>query len=129
MNFEIIAFIIVFAPLFWIETFKQEKLKDNKVFLRCLLLSIFVMAFGIVYEYKLTNMEKSFVYFFSQMTFIFVILYKLIRIPYFKIYNREPEIADPPEKWIDIIPTIIICTGVLLLPFIIDSYIIQKILD
>ena len=129
MNFEIIAFIVVLVPFFWVLMFKQEKLKNDNVFLRYLLLSILVMGFGILYEYELTNMEKSMVYFISQMTFIFVVLYKIIRIPYYLIFKREPEISEYPEKWIDYIPTLIVALGTLILPFLIDTFIIQKIIE
>ncbi|AUC80626.1 hypothetical protein CW733_00135 [Lacinutrix sp. Bg11-31] len=63
------------------------------------------------------------------MTLIFLILFKIIRIPYYLIFKREPEINQYPEKLIDIIPTLIVVMGTLILPFLIDSIIIQKIME
>jgi len=129
MNLEVIVFVVAIVPFFWVVIFKQDKLKDNQVFLKCLMWTSLAVIFGIAYEYPLTVGTKSYVYYISQMGFIFVILYKLIRIPYYRIYNREPEIADPTERWIDIIPTVIVFTGTLILPFLIDEMIVQKIME
>ena len=96
--------------------------------MKYLLISIGVLVFGILYDHYFAKDNKSLVYFGSQMTLIFLILYKLIRIPYYLIYKREPEISRVPEKKIDIIPTLIVLTGTMVLPFLIDSLIIQKML-
>ena len=63
------------------------------------------------------------------MTLIFLILFKIVRIPYYLIFKREPEINRNPEKWIDIIPTLIVVIGTVVLPLLIDSMIIKKLAE
>ena len=92
------------------------------------MISIGILIFGIVYEHYFVTANKSLVYFGSQMTLIFIILYKIIRIPYYWIFKREPEINQYPEQRIDIIPTLIVVMGTVILPFLIDSMIIQRIM-
>lgn len=87
MNFDIIIYFIFFIPLFWVMVFDQQKLKNKNVFLKHLLISIGVLVAGILYNHYFAKENKSFAYFGSQMTLIFLILYKLIRIPYYMIYN------------------------------------------
>lgn len=128
MNFDLIVYFVFFIPLLWIVIFDQQNLKYKNVFTKYLLISIGVLVLGILYDFLLAKENKSLVYFSSQMTFTFLLLYKLIRIPYYLIFKREPEISKMPENKIDIIPTLIITAGTLALPFIIDTYIIQKIL-
>lgn len=128
MDIDKIIYFLLFIPLLWLLIFDQQKLKNRTIFLKYLLISIGVLVFGILYNHYFAKGNKSLVYFGSQMTLIFLILYKLIRIPYYLIYQREPEISKVPEKNIDIIPTLIVLTGTMILPFLIDSLIIQKIL-
>ena len=129
MDIEKIIYFLLFIPFLWLLIFDQQKLKRKKVFLKYLLISIGILILGIVYEHYFTTADKSLVYFGSQMTLIFLILYKIIRIPYYWIFKREPEINQYPEKRIDIIPTLIVVMGTVLLPFLIDSMIIQKIME
>ena len=129
MNIEKIIYFLLFIPFLWLLIFDQQKLKLKKVFLKYLLISIGILILGIVYEHFFTADNKSLVYFGSQMTLIFIILYKIIRIPYYWIFKREPEINQYSEKKIDIIPTLIVVMGTVLLPFLIDSIIIQKIME
>lgn len=128
MEIDKIIYFILFIPFLWLLIFDQQKLKNKNVFLKYLLISIGVLLFGILYDHYLAKDNKSLVYFGSQMTLIFLLLYKLIRIPYYLIYKKEPEISRFPEKKIDIIPTLIILAGTMVLPFLIDGLIIQKIL-
>ena len=96
--------------------------------MKYLLISIGVMVFGIMYDHYFVKDSRSLVYFGSQVPLIFLILYTIIRIPYYLIFKREPEISQYPEKLIDIIPTLIVVTGTVILPFLIDSMIIQKVI-
>ncbi len=128
MNIDLIIHFIFFIPLLWIAIFEQQNLKYKNIFLKYLIISFGVIFLGILYDTFLAKENKSIVYFSSQMTLTFLLLYKLIRIPYYLIFKREPEISKLPKNKIDIIPTLIITTGTLGLPFIIDTYIIQKIL-
>lgn len=129
MNIEKIIYFLLFIPFLWLLIFDQQNLKLKKVFLKYLLISIGILILGIVYEHFFTAANKSLVYFGSQMTLIFIILYKIIRIPYYWIFKREPEINKHSEKKIDIIPTLIVVIGTVLLPFLIDNMIIQKIME
>ncbi len=128
MDIDKIIYFLLFIPFLWLLIFDQQKLKNRTVFLKYLLISIGVLIFGMLYDHYFAKDNKSLGYFGSQMTLIFLILYKLIRIPYYLIYKREPEISRVPEKKIDIIPTLIVLTGTMVLPFLIDSLIIQKML-
>ena len=125
---EILIYILLFFPFLWLLMFDQQKLNRNNVFIRYLMISIAILVFGVVYDNFIANGTKSLVYFGSQMTLIFLVLYKIIRVPYYMIYKREPEISRSPNKRIDIIPTLIIITGTMILPFLIDSIIVQKIM-
>jgi hypothetical protein len=91
------------------------------------MISIGVLILGVLYDIFLAKENKSIVYFGSQMTITFLLLYKIIRIPYYLIFKREPEISKMPKNKIDIIPTLIISAGTMSLPFLIHTYIIQKI--
>jgi hypothetical protein len=88
-----------------------------------------MVVIGILYEFYFKTSDESYVYFFSQMPIIFLIVSKGIRIPYCKIYKREPEISRHPEKNIDIIPSIIVIMGCAILPFLIDLYIIRNVFN
>lgn len=127
MNLDLIMHFIFFIPLL-ILGFNHKKLKYKDIFLKYLLISIGVLFLGILYDNFLAKETKSIVYYSSQMTITFLLLYKIIRIPYYLIFKREPEISKMPENKIDIIPTIIITIGTMALPFIIDIHIIQKII-
>ena len=124
MIIDKVIYFLLFIPLLWIVIFDQEKLKYRSVFFKYLLISIIILIIGILYQKYANTEDKSLVYFGSQMTLIFLILFKIVRIPYYLIFKREPEINQYPEKWIDIIPTLIVLIGTILLPFLIDSLIV-----
>ena len=125
---ETIIYILLFFPFLWLLMFDQQKLNRDYIFIKYLMISIVILIFGIVYDNFIANGSKSLVYFGSQMTLIFLVLYKIIRVPYYMIFKREPEISRTPDKKIDIIPTLFIFAGTMILPFLIDSMIVQKIL-
>ena len=129
MDFDTIIYLILFIPLFRIIVFDQHNLNDKRVFIKYLLISIVILIFGIVNQYYSETTDKALVYFGSQMTFIFLILFKLVRTLYYLIYKREPEITRTPEFKIDFIVTFIVFMGTIMLPFIIDAYIVQKIME
>ncbi len=120
---------ILSIPFFWVFLFDHQNLKKRSVFINYLLISIVDLFFGISYDYFYVENENSFVYFTSQMSLIFIILYKLIRIPYYQIFRREPEISKYPKYLIDIVPTLIVLTGTIILPFLIKDFIVKKILN
>ena len=129
MNIDKVIYFLLFIPFLWIIIFDQEKLKYRTVFFKYLLISIGILIIGIVYQKYSDTEDKFLVYFGSQMTLIFLILFKIVRIPYYLIFKREPEINRNPEKWIDIIPTLIVVIGTVVLPLLIDSMIIKKLAE
>ncbi|MEP1487241.1 MAG: hypothetical protein ABJK28_02305 [Algibacter sp.] len=129
MNIDKVIYFLLFIPFFWILVFDQEKLKYQTVFIKYLIISIGILIIGILYQkYSLTE-DKFLVYIGSQMTLIFLILFKIVRIPYYLIFKREPEINRNPEKWIDIIPTLIVIIGTIALPLLLDSIIFKKLTE
>ena len=105
--------------------FDQDELTKKKQLFLYLMVGILSWGIGIIYFHFSTTEEKWFVYFGSQMTFYFVISYNLVAIPYREIFKRNPEISQGPTKLIDIIPTIIVTIGVILIPLLIDVYLIK----
>ena len=129
MDFDKVIYLILFIPFLWVLIFEQQNLYKKKVFIKYLSIAIFILILGIVYKNYSNTPNKELVYLGSQMTLMFLILYKIIRIPYYWIFKREPEISRWPEKNVDIIPTIIVAFGSMVLPFLIDIFIIQKIVN
>ena len=129
MNIDKIIYVLLFIPFLWILIFDQQKLKKRTVFIKYLLISIGILIIGIFYQNYSETENRFLVYIGSQMTLIFLILYKLIRIPYYLIFKREPEINRNPEKWIDIIPTLLVIIGTVILPILIDSMIFKKVTE
>lgn len=127
MDKDVILYILYFIPVGWVIIFDQENLKDKKVFFKHLFISILLIGFGAVPEIYAHKEAKSLSYFGAQMLFIFLILYAFIRGMYVRIYNGEPEFSNRPEKLRDKIVSIVLHVGMISLPFIIDTYIIQKI--
>jgi len=129
MNIDKILYFLLFIPFIWILLFDQENLKNKKVFIKYLLISIGILIFGIIYQKTSITENKSLVYYGSQMTIAFILIYKLIRIPYYWIFKREPEISQYPDRFIDIIPSLIVIIGTVGLPYLIDILIIQKVIE
>ena len=121
MNIDKVIYFLLFIPFIWILVFEQEKLKYRAVFLKYLIISIAVLIIGLLYQKYSKTEGKFLVYIGSQMTFTFLILYKIIRIPYYLIFKREPEINQYAEKWIDIITTLIVVIGTVALPALINN--------
>ena len=128
MNPEVFLFLIAIIP-FGMAVINQHKLKDKQVFLSYLKWTSLVVIIGIVYEFNQISEAKSLSYFLSQMGLLFILFYKLVRIPYNYFLKREPEITDVGEYWIDIIPTVLVLTATVALPFIIDDLIIRKLFE
>ncbi|MFK7750734.1 MAG: hypothetical protein AB8B65_20245 [Kordia sp.] len=126
MNIDEIIFSLQFIPLLWFLLLDEETSNKRKVFLKFVLISIVILVFGIVYENYITEPKNSLVYFGSQVTFTFIVLYKIIQIPYYWIFKRRPEILSVPKRNIDIIPSLIVIIGSVILPIVIDRFIIQK---
>jgi len=129
MNIDKIIYFLLFIPFLWILVFDQDKLKNRTVFFKYILISIGILIIGIFYLKYSETENKFLVYIGSQMTITFLILYKIIRIPYYLIFKREPEISKHPEKLIDIIPTLIVLIGTVALPLLIDNMFLRKLIE
>jgi len=125
MNIDILLYIIFIIPIV-IVGFQIEKLNQQKIFLIWISISISLIIAGILIEDNSNNEMRNLSYFGSQMLFIFLIIQKITRTLYFKIFKREPEIGKFPKHKIDYVYTFIIIIGVVILPFVIDSYIFKK---
>ena len=88
--------------------------------------SIFLLIFGAWPELYDGKGPKSLSYFGSQMLFIFLMLYTIIRIVYVRIYMEEPEFSEFNENFRDKIVSGILYIGMISLPFLIDEYIVKK---
>lgn len=125
MNIDILLFIIFTIPLL-IVGFQIERLNEKKIFTIWISLAILLIITGILIEDNSNNEMRNISYFGSQMLFIFLILQKITRNIYFKIFNREPEIGKFPKYKIDYLYTFVISIGTMLLPILIDSFIFKK---
>lgn len=125
MNIDIVLYIIFIIPLF-IAGFQIEKLNQKRVFTIWISISVLLIISGIMIEDNSNNEMRNISYFGSQMLFIFLIIQRLTRNIYFKIFKREPEFGKFPKYKIDYLYTFLISIGTMILPFIIDSYIFKK---
>jgi len=103
----------------------QEKLSTQKNFFKAFLIATALIVFGVLYLTFSNSSGKDLIFVLCQTSMIFLLLHQVIRIPYRLLLNREPEISKSPEHWIDIIPSIIILLGVIILPFF-STLLIQK---
>ena len=124
MDFDLLIYIIFQIPLASI-IFKQDQLYKPKVLLKFFSFAIVLLLLGTLLYNKNSSIQKL-SYFGSQTSLVFLFLYKIIRNIYYPIFLREPEFSKAPKYKIDIIPTIIIFTGTITLPFIIDIFFIQN---
>lgn len=125
---DIIAFLIISIPFFKMVVFDQNKLTKKKQLFVYLVIGILSWAIGIIYFFISASEDKWFVYFGSQMTLNFLILFNLVAIPYRKLFKRNPEISQAPTKLIDIIPTMIVTMGMLLIPLLVDIHLLKYVI-
>ena len=125
MNIDILLYIIFIIPIF-IAGFQIEKLNQKKQFIIWFSISIGIIILGFMIEDNSNNEMRNISYFGSQMLFIFLVLHKVTRNIYFRIFNREPEFGKLPKNKIDYIYTLIVTIGTMVLPFLLDSYIFHK---
>ena len=88
--------------------FDQKYLNKKGYFLTYFSIGSLSWILGASYFNLSQKDGKWFVYFGSQMTIFFLIQYVLISLVYRKIFNRNLEFSNLPDKNIDIIPTLII---------------------
>lgn len=119
-------YILILLPIILILVRDQKNLHKKEVFWKYFMLASAILILGVLYRYYIDTENKDLVYFGSQMTIIFLILYQLVRVPYRRYYNREPEISRYPKHRIDIVPTLIVLTLTMILPYLID-FLITKI--
>ena len=126
MNLDKILCIVYGIPIF-ITLFYDEKLKINKIFLKFLCISILILIIGILIESYQKNEQKSLSYFISQIMFIHIIFQRILRNLFKKIYHKVPKFVRYVGTFEDKIYSIILFFIVVCMPFIIDSFIIEKI--
>ena len=125
MNIDILLYIIFIIPIL-IAGFQIEKLNEKKVFIIWILIAIIIIFIGYMIEDNPNNEMRNISYFGSQMLFIFLIINKVTRNIYFKIFNREPEFGKLPKYKIDYIYTLLLTIGTIVVPFLLDSSIFKK---
>lgn len=125
MNSDILLYLIFLIPVF-IAGIKIEKLNQKRIFIIWILISFLLIIIGILIEDNSNNELRRMSYFSSQMLFFFLMLHKITRNIYFKIFKREPELGKYPTHKIDYVYTIIMTMGVVILPFLADQYIFKK---
>lgn len=125
MTIDVLLYIIFIIPLF-IVGFQIEKLNQKKIFIIWISISILLIIAGVLIEDNSNNEMRSLSYFGSQMLFIFLILQKITRNIYFKIFNREPEFGKFPKYKIDNFYSLFILIATIVLPFVIESDIFKK---
>ena len=125
MNSDILLFIIFQIP-FVIVCFHIDRLKEKYIFRNWFLIAICIVLVGIMIEDNSNNELRSLSYFGSQTLLIFLVLQKITRNIYFKIYVREPEFGKFPKNKVDYIYTFIIAIGTMILPFLIDDFLFHK---
>lgn len=125
MNIDILLYIFFVVPIV-IAGFQIEKLNQKKAFIIWISIAILLIIIGILIEDNSNNEMRSLSYFGSQMLFFFLILHKLTRNIYFRIFKREPEFGKFPKHKIDYLYTFIVSVGIIVLPFLIDCYIFKK---
>jgi hypothetical protein len=125
MNIDILLYIIFIIPIL-IAGFQIEKLNEKKVFMIWILIAIIIIFIGYMIEDNSNNEMRNISYFGSQMLFIFLIINKVTRNIYFKIFNREPEFGKLPKYKIDYIYTLLLTIGTIVVPFLLDSSIFKK---
>ena len=127
MNWDIFLYILFLIPLGWV-VFQQEKLQFSKQYLIYLTIAVAFTILGVAFIYNNNLRTQRLSYYGSQMMLIFLILYKILRNIYYPIFKREPEFSMIPRNKIDIVYTLIIFSGLISLPFIIDDFIVQRLL-
>ncbi|MCL9805503.1 hypothetical protein NAT51_08215 [Flavobacterium amniphilum] len=125
MDIDITLYIIFGIPLF-IVGFQIEKLNQKKIFPIWLSIAVLILLLGIAIENNSNNEMRSISYYGSQMLLVFLIIQRITRNIYFKIFKREPEFGRSPKHKIDNIYTLLIAIGTMLLPFLLDAYIFHK---
>lgn len=125
MDFDLLIYIIFQIPLIVI-IFKQDQLHKPKVLLKFFIFATLLLLLGAFFLYNKNSSMQKLGYFGSQTSLVFLFLYKIIRNIYYPIFLREPEFSKAPKYKIDIIPTIIIFTGTITLPFIIDTFLFKN---
>jgi positive regulator of sigma E activity len=127
MNLDKTLCIIYSIPSICVMIF-FEKLKINRIFIKYLSASIALLIIGIVVENYQENEQKSFSYFISQIMLSFLISQRILRIPFRKKYHREPILVRSVGTFEDKTYSTILLFVMVSLPFIINSFIIEKLL-
>ena len=124
MKLEILIAMVLMIPAFLVAG-ERNKLNNKRTYLVYLLISIIILSFGFYLRFNHGN-EFLYAYIVSYMAILYLILEKILGLFFFKITKRYPELSIAPEKSMDIIYNLLVWTGTVILPFIIDQIIVQK---
>ncbi len=122
---DLIALIIVSLPWFRMLIFDQEKLHFKKYFFCYLIASVISLVLGVLYFELSSTEEKYLVYFASCMSLIFLLVYNVIALPFRRKIKRNPEISQSSNSIVDIVATIIIVLATIVIPLLLDVYVIH----
>lgn len=125
MNIDLLLYTIFTIPVIIVGV-QSEKLKENRIFLIWISISIFIVIAGIVINSNSNKEMRNLNYFGSQMLLIFLIIQKITRNIYLKLFRREPEFGKSPKHKIDLIYSSIIAIGTMMLPFLLEIYVFRK---
>ncbi|MGN6647226.1 MAG: hypothetical protein ACTHJT_11930 [Cytophaga sp.] len=129
MNKDLLLFILYLIPVLWTAVIDQERLIYRKVFLKHLAIALLLLAIGTLPEIIEWREKKSLSYFGSQMLFIFLMLYLIITSIYARLGKPTPEFTEMTENINDKLASGTLYIGMISLPFLIDSFIVQQLHD
>ena len=122
-----LIFILFCMPLTW-SVFNEEKLKNNNIFFKYLLISIIPLILGILYIHFANYKNKGdsiLIYFISQISLSFLIIQKILRNIYFKLFKREPEFSKHPKKFVDFFYSLFLIMLTILIPVFLEFFVIK----
>jgi len=126
---DVIATLIIVIPFVKMIVIDQDLLSERKTFLIYLIVGIVSWIIGAAYIHFFPSENNGFVYFCSQMTLHFLLLYNIIVYPYRKIFKRNPEVSQSPTRIIDMAPSFVILMGTILSPMFLDVFLIKYLIN
>ncbi len=129
MNKDLLLFILYLIPVLWAAVIDQERLIHKRVFVKHLVIALLLLTIGTLPEIIEWREKKSLSYFGSQMLFLFLMLYLIITSIYARLSKRVPEFTETSENINDKLASGALYIGMLSVPFLIDSLIVQQLHD
>ena len=119
---------MVFLTSLGIAAYNKRKLNNNRTFLMFLALSILQIAGGCWYGLWAHSIIGCYVLGFSQLTLVYLILYRLVRDRYYLIYKREPELTRNATRLVDVVLTLLLSACTILIPYLLTSYFCNRLI-